>query len=104
MNLRKTSAIEEAEHRKTKTQIPGQLYPENKGKKNIFEGYVDTYSKMIRKPRNVFLNRSQNVLQKYFFHPWFLGSVVPDSRFWFFCKDADLEQKTLLHRVEPFLD
>ena len=26
---------------------------------------------MIRKPRNVFLNRSQSVQQKYFFYPWF---------------------------------
>ena len=49
-------------HRKTQTQNLGQLNPENKGIKNIFGGHFDTYTKMIRKRRNGFLNRSQNVL------------------------------------------
>ena len=54
-------------HRKTQTQNLGQLNPETKVKKNnIFRGHFDTYTKMIRKRRNGLLNRSQNVLLKYF--------------------------------------
>ena len=50
---------------------------------------------MIRKRRNGFLNRSQNVLYKYFFYPWFLGWGAPESGFLFFCATAwgRLEQR-----------
>ena len=47
---------------KPKPRIWGQLNLETKGKKNIFGGHFDTYTKMIRKRRNEVLNGSQNVL------------------------------------------
>ena len=49
-------------HRKTQTQNLGQLNPKTRLEKHIFGGHFDTYNKMIRKRRNGFLNRSQNVI------------------------------------------
>ena len=48
--------------RKNQTQKLGKLNPETRGRKNIFGGQFDTYTKMIRTQRNGFLNMSQNVL------------------------------------------
>ena len=64
-------------HGKTKTQNQGQLNLETKGKKNISGRHFDTYTKMTRKRRNWFLNRSQNVLQKSFFLPLVSGLACP---------------------------
>ena len=47
---------------KPKPRIWGNSTQKPKLKKNNFGGDYDTYTKMIRKRRNGFLNRSQNAL------------------------------------------
>ena len=48
---------------------------------------------------------SQNVLSKYFFYPWFLGWVAPESGFLLFCVAipavADKQPEEVLLFYEP---
>ena len=53
--------------------------------KNIFRAPFETYPKTHFVASWSFWYRCQNDLQKYFFYPWFLGWVAPDSGFGFFC-------------------